>query len=72
MLPPRPSREPRPRLGGCRRHVYKWYTSLVYLTPLLGGWLADNFLGLRKSVIIGGVVMAIGHFLIAAPLDTMA
>jgi POT family proton-dependent oligopeptide transporter len=45
--------------------VYKWYTSLVYLTPLLGGFLADRFLGLRASIIIGGVLMAIGHFLMA-------
>jgi POT family proton-dependent oligopeptide transporter len=45
--------------------VYKWYTSLVYLTPLLGGWLADKKLGLRLSITIGGVLMAIGHFLMA-------
>jgi POT family proton-dependent oligopeptide transporter len=45
--------------------VYKWYTSLVYLTPLLGGYLADRYLGLRNSIIIGGVLMGIGHFLMA-------
>lgn len=45
--------------------VYKWYTSLVYLTPLLGGFLADRFLGLRASIIIGATLMAIGHFLMA-------
>jgi proton-dependent oligopeptide transporter, POT family len=45
--------------------VYKWYTSLVYLTPLLGGFLADRYLGLRTAIIIGGVLMAIGHFLMA-------
>ncbi|MDB4996153.1 MAG: Dipeptide/tripeptide permease, partial [Myxococcaceae bacterium] len=45
--------------------VYKWYTSLVYLTPLLGGFLADRFLGLRTAIIVGGVLMAIGHFLMA-------
>ena len=45
--------------------VYKWYTSLVYLTPLIGGFLADRFLGLRASIIAGGVLMAIGHFLMA-------
>src|SRR4051812_17428834 len=43
--------------------VYKWYTSLVYLTPLLGGFLSDRYIGLRRSIIIGGVLMAIGHFL---------
>ena len=45
--------------------VYKWYTSLVYLTPLLGGFLADKYLGQRVAIIIGGVLMAIGHFLMA-------
>ena len=47
--------------------TYKWYTSLVYLTPLIGGMLADRFLGLRMSIVIGGVLMAIGQFLLAAP-----
>ncbi|MBX7097529.1 MAG: peptide MFS transporter [Myxococcaceae bacterium] len=45
--------------------VYKWYTSLVYLTPLLGGFLADRYLGLRRSITMGGILMAIGHFLMA-------
>jgi POT family proton-dependent oligopeptide transporter len=45
--------------------VYKWYTSLVYLTPLIGGFIADRFMGLRASIITGAVLMAIGHFLMA-------
>src|SRR6185295_18276096 len=45
--------------------VYKWYTSLVYLTPLFGGLIADRYLGLRASIITGGVLMSIGHFLMA-------
>jgi dipeptide/tripeptide permease len=45
--------------------VYKWYTSLVYLAPLLGGFLADRFLGLRAAIVTGGVLMAVGHFLMA-------
>jgi len=45
--------------------TYKWYTSLVYLTPLLGGFLADRFLGLRTSIVVGGILMAVGHFLMA-------
>lgn len=45
--------------------VYKWYTSLVYLTPLIGGFLADRKLGLRVSIVIGGILMMIGHFLMA-------
>ena len=51
--------------------LYGLYTGFVYLTPLFGGWLADNFLGQRKAVIIGGLVMAAGQFTLAAPLDFM-
>lgn len=45
--------------------VYGTYTGLVYLTPFLGGILADKFLGRRKAVIIGGVIMALGHLAMA-------
>ncbi|MEK6675403.1 MAG: peptide MFS transporter [Planctomycetota bacterium] len=45
--------------------VYKWYTSLVYLTPLLGGYLADRYLGNKRAIIIGATLMAIGHFCMA-------
>ncbi|HTB72384.1 MAG TPA: peptide MFS transporter [Polyangiaceae bacterium] len=41
--------------------IYKWYTSLVYLTPLVGGLLADRLIGLRASIVIGGVLMAAGE-----------
>jgi POT family proton-dependent oligopeptide transporter len=41
--------------------IYKWYTSLVYLTPLLGGLLADRYFGLRASIILGGALMATGE-----------
>jgi len=51
--------------------LYAWYTGLVYFTPLFGGWLADNFIGQRKSVIIGGLVMALGQFALASPLGIM-
>ena len=43
---------------------YKWYTSLVYLTPILGGYLADRYLGNKWAVIIGSILMAIGQFLL--------
>lgn len=43
--------------------VYKWYTSLVYLTPLLGGYLADRYLGNKRAVVIGALLMAAGQFL---------
>ena len=48
-------------------HIYAVYTGLVYLTPLIGGYLADRFLGTQKSIFIGGVTMMIGHFLMAFP-----
>ena len=46
---------------------YGAYNALVYTMPLLGGWLADRLLGFRKSIILGGVLMAIGHLVLAIP-----
>ncbi|MCI0643075.1 MAG: peptide MFS transporter [Gemmataceae bacterium] len=43
--------------------IYKIYTTLVYVTPIIGGFLADRWLGNRLAVIIGATAMAIGHFL---------
>jgi POT family proton-dependent oligopeptide transporter len=45
--------------------IYGLYTGFVYLTPFFGGMLADRLLGQRKTVVVGGVLMAIGHFLMA-------
>lgn len=45
--------------------VYGIYTSLVYLTPLIGGYLTDRYLGQRKAILIGGFLMALGHFAMA-------
>ena len=42
--------------------LYGIYTGLVYLTPIFGGWLADNYMGQRKSITIGGIMMALGQF----------
>ena len=44
--------------------IYGWYTGLVYLTPLLGGYLADRYWGQRKTVFLGGILMAVGQFLL--------
>jgi POT family proton-dependent oligopeptide transporter len=49
--------------------VYAVFTGLVYLTPILGGLLADKFLGQRKSIFIGGLVMALGQFALAASVS---
>src|SRR6185295_12249154 len=45
--------------------IYGLYTGLVYLTPVLGGYLADRVFGQRKMVIAGAMLMAIGHFMMA-------
>jgi POT family proton-dependent oligopeptide transporter len=49
--------------------IYGLYTMFVYLLALPGGWLADRFFGLRKSVWYGGILIAIGHFSMALPFD---
>jgi POT family proton-dependent oligopeptide transporter len=41
------------------------YTSGVYWTPLLGGWIADKWLGARRAVLVGGIIIACGHFSMA-------
>ncbi|HEV2816999.1 MAG TPA: peptide MFS transporter [Allosphingosinicella sp.] len=45
--------------------VYGAYTSLVYITPVLGGYLADRYLGQRKAVLFGAVLLTIGQFMMA-------
>ena len=42
--------------------IYGFATGLTYFTPLIGGWIADNFLGQRKSVLLGGFIMFLGEF----------
>ena len=45
--------------------VYGLYTSLVYLANLPGGWIADRLMGQRRSVLLGGILIALGHFTMA-------
>ena len=45
--------------------LYGGYTALVYLTPLIGGFLADQYLGSKRSVKFGAIIMAIGYFTLA-------
>ncbi len=47
--------------------VYGLYTMGVYLLALPGGWLADRLFGLKKSVWYGGIIIALGHFMMAVP-----
>jgi POT family proton-dependent oligopeptide transporter len=46
--------------------IYAIFTGLVYLTPIIGGWVSDKYFGQRKTVYIGGLVMAFGQLLLAA------
>ena len=47
--------------------LYGTYCGLVYLTPMIGGFLADHILGARKAIIIGGITMALGEMCMASP-----
>ena len=49
--------------------MYGAYNAMVYMTPLFGGLLADRILGFRKSIIFGGIMMAIGHLVLAVPVE---
>ena len=51
--------------------IYGIYTALVYLTAMPGGWIADRFLGQYRSVLLGGVIIALGHFSMAFTTPTM-
>ena len=48
-------------------NVYSWYQAFVYATPLIGGWLADRYLGYRNAITIGGVFFMAGYFMLAVP-----
>ena len=47
--------------------VYGLYTSMVYMTTLPGGWIADRLIGQRRAVLYGGIIIALGHFSMAFP-----
>ncbi len=49
--------------------IYGIFTGLVYITPLLGGLMADKVLGHRKAIFIGGILMALGQFALATSED---
>ncbi|HBB48495.1 MAG TPA: MFS transporter [Flavobacteriaceae bacterium] len=45
--------------------LYGWYTMLVYVASIPGGWLADKFFGQKKSVLYGGILLVFGHSILA-------
>src|SRR5688572_12526916 len=45
--------------------IYGWYGGLVYFTPILGGWVADRWLGTRRAVVLGALLMTAGHLAMA-------
>jgi len=50
--------------------IYGLYTGMVYLLALPGGWIADKILGARRAVLVGGIIIATGHFCLAIPTIT--
>lgn len=50
--------------------LYAWYTGLVYVTPIIGGFIADKFIGFRKAVVLGAVIMTLGH--VSMALEVMS
>lgn len=51
--------------------LYGWFTGFVYLTPIIGGWLADNYIGQRKAITIGGILMMLGQFSLFSEMNDM-
>jgi POT family proton-dependent oligopeptide transporter len=45
--------------------LYGWYTGMAYLLPIVGGWVADRVLGTHRSMVVGGVLIALGHTVLA-------
>lgn len=50
-------------------HAYGAYMSLIYISPLMGGYLADRYIGQRKAVLFGGIIIAIGHIILGLKGD---
>jgi POT family proton-dependent oligopeptide transporter len=51
-------------------NVYGIFLAGVYITPLIGGWLADNVLGYGKTITLGAIVMGVGYFMMAVPTSS--
>ena len=50
--------------------LYGTYTALVYITPIIGGWLADNKIGYKMAVVYGAIIMTLGHLFMAFETET--
>lgn len=63
---------PDPGLGWSNKDalwLYGWYTMLVYVASIPGGWVADKFLGQKRTVLVGGLLLVAGHGVLAIPQD---
>ncbi|HEX8905377.1 MAG TPA: peptide MFS transporter, partial [Longimicrobiaceae bacterium] len=54
---------------GTANALYGAYVGLVYLAALPGGWIADRLIGARRSVLYGGIIIALGHYVMAIPAN---
>jgi POT family proton-dependent oligopeptide transporter len=52
-------------------NIYGWYIGLVYLTPVAGGWLADRVIGYKRAILLGGIILSAGYFLLGLDQRTM-
>ncbi len=52
--------------------IYGAYTALVYIAPVVGGYLADHYLGQRKAVLFGAVLLTFGHFLMPSKVTAVS
>ncbi|MDX2148416.1 MAG: peptide MFS transporter [Planctomycetota bacterium] len=50
--------------AGEANNAYGWYTGLAYLTPIVGGLIADKFIGTHRSMVVGGLLIALGHIVL--------
>src|SRR5262245_24128274 len=63
-----PASGPNPGRGWTRADaslLYGWYTGLAYLLPIAGGWVADRLIGTHRSMVVGGLLIALGHTALA-------
>ncbi|MBW1601881.1 peptide MFS transporter [Streptomyces sp. JJ66] len=51
--------------------IYGVYNAVVYMTSMPGGWVADRLWGARKTVLVGGIIIACGHYVLAIPNDAV-